>query len=119
MHGACDGTIIFVRCALRAQAEYACWMSLVVVPLSPPLARLVTSISYSVGDDPESRRERILSDGSTGLMVNLHEDEFRTYDAEGRVFRVRGAMLAGPRDSYTVIPFSPIAGGALLPTMCQ
>ena len=45
----------------------------------------------------------ILPSGDISLMVNLHEDEFRTYDDQGRVRRVRGAMLAGPRAGHTVI----------------
>ena len=78
-------------------------MSLVVAPRSPVLARLVSSLGYATGGELPPRRERILPSGDISLMVNLHEDEFRTYDAEGRVRRVRGAMLAGPRATHTVI----------------
>jgi len=43
--------------------------------------------------------------GGTNLLINLDADEFRTYDGlgNGRVRRVRGAVLAGPRDRPTVI----------------
>jgi AraC-like DNA-binding protein len=78
-------------------------MSLVVAPRSPALARLVSSLGYATGDELPSRRERILPSGDISLMVNLHEDEFRIYDGQGRVRRVRGAMLAGPRAGPTVI----------------
>jgi AraC-like DNA-binding protein len=38
-------------------------------------------------------------------MVNLHEDEFRTYEGLGHetVHRTHGAVLAGPRARHTVI----------------
>ncbi len=43
--------------------------------------------------------------GDMNLLVNLDADEFRTYDGpdNGKIRRVRGAVLAGPRDRYTVI----------------
>jgi AraC-like DNA-binding protein len=43
--------------------------------------------------------------GDMSLLVNLDADEFRTYDSpdRGRVRRVRGAVLAGPRERHTVI----------------
>jgi AraC-like DNA-binding protein len=43
--------------------------------------------------------------GDMNLLVNLDADEFRTYDGpdRGRVRRVRGAVLVGPRERHTVI----------------
>jgi len=49
--------------------------------------------------------ERILPGGRVHVMVNLYEDEFRTYhgpDCAG-VHRTRGSILAGPNSHATVI----------------
>ena len=46
--------------------------------------------------------ERIMPNGQAHLMVNLAEDEFRTYDA-ARTERHAGAVLAGPHARSTVI----------------
>ena len=49
--------------------------------------------------------ERILPTGQSHLMVNLDEDEFRTYGGSdcGSVRRVRGAVLAGPHGRSVAI----------------
>lgn len=49
--------------------------------------------------------ERILPSGQAHLMVNLDEDEFRTYSGPdcGIVHRVRGAVMAGPHGHPTAI----------------
>src|SRR5437879_8067894 len=49
--------------------------------------------------------ERILPNGQAHLMVNLDEDEFRTYAGSdcGTVHRFRGAVLAGPHGRPTAI----------------
>jgi len=77
---------------------------IVVPPQAPALAPLVRSVSI-VEDVLPSRRERMVPTGGTNLLINLDADEFRTYDGlgNGRVRRVRGAVLAGPRDRPTVI----------------
>lgn len=77
---------------------------LVVRPQSPALAPFVGSLGY-VGAVLPPGRERVLPTGRTCLMVNLHEDEFRTYHGEGyaTVRRTRGAVLAGPRVGHAVI----------------
>lgn len=79
-------------------------MPIVVPPQAPALAPLVRSLSI-VEDVLPSRRERMVPTGGTNLLINLDVDEFRTYDGpgNGRVRRVRGAVLAGPRDRPTVI----------------
>jgi AraC-like DNA-binding protein len=83
-------------------------MSIVIRPRSPALAPFVRSIAYDAGHElavPPVRLERSLPSGEVSLMVNLHEDEFRTYHGPGHttVRRVGGAMLAGPRAEHTVI----------------
>jgi AraC-like DNA-binding protein len=67
-----------------------------------PLAGLVSSIGC-IGDVLPPARERILPSGHVSLMINLHEDEFRTYGQDGTVLRTRGAVLAGPRSGSVVI----------------
>jgi len=46
-----------------------------------------------------------MPNGQAHLMVNLAEDEFRTYDPArvGRTNRLSGAVLAGPHGSSTII----------------
>src|SRR5918999_286047 len=80
-------------------------MSMVIRPRSAALAPFVRSLAYDDGPELPPRRERILPGGGVSLMVNLHEDEFRTYHGPGHatVRRVAGAMLAGPRAEHTVI----------------
>ena len=52
-----------------------------------------------------STLERILPNGRIHLMVNLDEDEFRTYAGAGgeTVCRTHGAVLGGPHAKATVI----------------
>ncbi len=47
----------------------------------------------------------MLPTAAVSLMVNLHEDEFRTYDGPEAPApeRTRGAVLAGPRSRHVVI----------------
>ncbi|HKA49284.1 MAG TPA: helix-turn-helix domain-containing protein [Candidatus Dormibacteraeota bacterium] len=79
-------------------------MPIVVPPQAPALAPLIRSLSI-IGEMLPSRLERMVPTGDMNLLVNLDADEFRTYDGpdRGRVRRVRGAVLAGPRDRHTVI----------------
>jgi AraC-like DNA-binding protein len=87
-------------------------MSMVIRPQAPALAPFVRSIAYYDAEpgplsspSPPARRERSLPSGGVSLMVNLNEDEFRTYHGPGHatVHRVGGAVLAGPRAEHTVI----------------
>jgi AraC-like DNA-binding protein len=73
-------------------------------PRSPVLAAFVKSFHYHDTNFPFSL-ERILPNGQAHLMVNLGEDEFRTYDAlrTERMDRNSGAVLAGPHARSTVI----------------
>ncbi|MGH7867176.1 MAG: helix-turn-helix domain-containing protein, partial [Candidatus Dormibacteraceae bacterium] len=66
-------------------------------PRSMALAPFVASFHYHQGQLPGAV-EQILPTGQAHLMVNLDEDEFRTYGApnSGTVHRVCGAVLAGP-----------------------
>jgi AraC-like DNA-binding protein len=79
-------------------------MSGVVRPPCPALRPFVRSLGCVGGILPPGR-ERILPTATVSLMVNLHEDEFRTYDAPEApaAERTAGAVLAGPRSRHVVI----------------
>src|ERR1700761_8011098 len=73
-------------------------------PRTARLAPYVASIGYYESALPAGR-DRVLPGGGAGLMVNLHEDEFRTYHgpAAGQVRRSPGAVLTGAEDRAVVI----------------
>jgi len=70
----------------------------------PALAPFVESIWYFAGDLAHTR-ERILPTGAMQILVNLHEDELRTYHgpAYDQVVRSRGAVLGGAHDDHFAI----------------
>jgi AraC-like DNA-binding protein len=72
--------------------------------LAPALRPFVAGLHY-VEADGATRLERILPGGRAHIMVNLHEDEFRTYHGAGHadVRRVGGAILEGPASEARVI----------------
>src|SRR5215472_3174798 len=78
--------------------------SIAVKPRSPALAAFVKSFHYHEGDLPFTL-ERIMPNGQAHLMVNLAEDEFKTYDPvrTERVERHSGAVLSGPHAQPMVI----------------
>jgi AraC-like DNA-binding protein len=78
--------------------------SFIAKPLSPLLVPLVKSFHYHEANFPFAL-ERIMPNGQAHLMVNLAEDEFRTYDPvhKGQTVRNSGAVLAGPHARSTVI----------------
>jgi AraC-like DNA-binding protein len=73
-------------------------------PRTARLAPYVASIGYYESALPAGR-DRVLPGGGAGLMVNLHEDEFRTYHGPGatQVRRAPGAVLTGAEDRAVVI----------------
>ena len=68
------------------------------------LAAFVKSLHYHETDLPFTL-ERIMPNGQVHLMVNLAEDEFRTYGGSGgeQKHRQPGAVLAGPHAKSVVI----------------
>lgn len=76
-------------------------------PSSPLLARFVESLHSLDGgaDARPATLERILPNGRVHLMVNLYEDEFRTYHGSdcAAVQTIPGAVLAGPGSQPSVI----------------
>ena len=77
---------------------------LMLPPRSPALTPFVASLQY-VESEMEATLERILPSGRIDLMVNLHEDEFRTYTGAdcSIVRRTNGAVLGGPHSQASVI----------------
>jgi AraC-like DNA-binding protein len=75
-----------------------------VRPCSPALAPFIASFHYHDAN-LATAVERILPNGQAHLMINLAEDEFRTYHGPdfGTVHRSRGAVLAGPHGRATAI----------------
>lgn len=72
-------------------------------PHSPALGAFVNSLHYQEGEIP-SAFERMLPTGHIHLLVNLYEDEFRTYNVPDCLAgQTHGAVLAGPRSRSTVI----------------
>lgn len=73
-------------------------------PRSPVLEALVAALHYHEAAIPPGL-ERILPTGRVHVMVNLLDDEFRTYRGGdfADVKRTRGAVLVGPRSEATVI----------------
>lgn len=72
--------------------------------LSPALSPFVASLHYHENVIPDGL-ERILPGGRVHLMVNLYENEFRTYHGpdSASVHRTHGAVLSGPASQATVI----------------
>ena len=73
-------------------------------PRSQALTPFIASFHYhDVG--LETTVERILPNGQAHLMINLAEDEFRTYHGPdcGIIHRTCGAVLAGPHRRATAI----------------
>lgn len=79
-------------------------MAVEIPPRSAALAPFVSSLGFFEGELAPAR-ERVLPSGHVSLMVNLHEDEFRTFDGpdHGTVHRTRGAAFSGPQARHTVI----------------
>jgi AraC-like DNA-binding protein len=73
-------------------------------PRSPAIAPFVASFHYHKGELAPAV-ERILPTGQSHLMVNLSEDEFRTYNGPNceNLHRTCGAVLAGPHGRFTAI----------------
>lgn len=73
-------------------------------PRSLARAPFVASFHYHEGE-LAAAVERILPTGQAHLMVNLREDEFRTYSGPGcgTVHHTCGAVLAGPHGRSTAI----------------
>ena len=72
-------------------------MNVSAAPCSPRLAPFVSGLGCYQSALPAGQ-DRVLPNGTMTVMVNLAEDEFRTYSGPGgqTVHRAVGAMLSGP-----------------------
>lgn len=78
--------------------------SIKIRPQSTSLTPFIKSIAYSETDLPLALERKMPSAGVC-LMLNLHEDEYRTYQGPdlSDVKRTSGAILSGPHTRATVI----------------
>lgn len=80
-------------------------MTLVIRPRLPQLRPFVSALGHHDGAQPPGR-ERVLPSGGTALLINLEQDELRTYagpDDEAEVHRTSGAALDGPSSRARLI----------------
>lgn len=71
----------------------------------PPLSQFVDCFWFYDGYVQPHAKERLLPDGSTGLVVNLREDNVRVYDREdhNRLQKLSGSVICGPHSESFVI----------------
>jgi AraC-like DNA-binding protein len=71
----------------------------------PPLSQFVNRIWLYEGYTQPHGKERLLPDGSMGLVINLAQDEVRIYDRQNheRFERFRGAVICGAQSEFFVI----------------
>ena len=71
----------------------------------PPLDRFVERLWYWECEPLAHMKDRMMPDGSCGLVINLYEDETRSYSgaADDVIERYPGAVLCGTYSRYFVI----------------
>lgn len=71
----------------------------------PPLDQFVEMLWYCHGYTAAHSKDRMMPDGSVGLILNLHDDQCRSYDREdhNRCRLTRGITAVGPSSEYFVI----------------
>jgi methylphosphotriester-DNA--protein-cysteine methyltransferase len=71
----------------------------------PPLSKFVELFWFYEGYSQTHAKERIMPDGSMQIVINLLEDELKTYHPESpeRFEKFSGALFAGPRSGFGVI----------------
>jgi len=69
-----------------------------------PLSALIENL-WMIADTPSHRLERIVPSGAFELVINLTEDEIRTYDPTdmGRCRRYSGAIVSGVYSRFGVV----------------
>jgi AraC-like DNA-binding protein len=71
---------------------------------SPPLDRFISSLWFCQSEPRSFALERVLPSGAAQLIINLKEDQTRTYDAEsGAVTTAHGTILSGVSTRYGII----------------
>jgi len=73
------------------------------LPPPPPLAPYVAGFWYWEGPGQAHSLERIMPTGTSTLVINLYEDELRTYTCDGRVQRQGGSILVGAHSAFSII----------------
>ena len=83
---------------------YSAVLYLTYVP-KPPLSRFIELFWFYEGYSQPHAKERIMPDGSMQVIINLLENEIKTYHPnDPETFdRFSGAILAGPRSEFAVI----------------
>ena len=71
----------------------------------PPLSDFVELFWLYEGSTPTHTKERKLPDGSMGIVINLREDRFRTYDRQdpNKCETFRGCLVSGVQSEFIVI----------------
>lgn len=73
-----------------------------------PLSNFVDLFWHYSGQVREHSKERLLPTGTLELVINLHEDEVRTYDADNTAIchRLPGSVVVGVHSRYFVLDTS-------------
>jgi len=73
-----------------------------------PLSHFVDLFWYYAGHVREHSKERLLPTGTLELVINLHEDEVRTYDPDNTdiCHRLPGSVVVGVHSRYFVLDTS-------------
>ena len=73
-----------------------------------PLSTFVDLFWYYAGHVREHSKERLLPTGTIELVINLHEDQVRTYDPDDTSIchRFPGSVVVGPHSRYFVLDTS-------------
>jgi AraC-like DNA-binding protein len=102
--GSMSPTVEAVESKAAKDAMLAPMVNLAVRPRSPALHPFIKTLHYHEITFPFGL-ERILPSGGAHLMINLAEDQFRSYSGPNceRMHSNQGAVLAGPRGRATVL----------------
>jgi hypothetical protein len=86
----------------------------------PPLGDVVDVIWLWEGEpEPSHRMERVLPDGSMGIVVNLHEDRIPLYDRRDprRFETTSGSLLVAEQSRFDIIDaVQPAIVGVAVPS---
>lgn len=71
----------------------------------PPLDRFVAYLWYWEGSAPAHGKDRLMPDGASHMIINLAEDQIRSYSGanDDVIERFDGAVLVGAHSRYSVI----------------
>jgi AraC-like DNA-binding protein len=78
-------------------------MTFLVRAPAPPLDRSIAALWYFRRAPQPFALERVLPTGAAQLIVNLADDQTRSYDLDGRATTASGSVLVGPRTTFEII----------------